>query len=297
MNLRRLSVFVKVVDEGSFSRAARALGVPRSAVSQAIAALERELGVRLLHRSARAMTLTDAGATLHQKTAPALRTIEQASIEATDQQGPLRGVVRMTAPVEVGARLLEPVLSAFLREHPGVQLELSLGSKVLDLTEAGIDLAVRGGPLRDESLIARRLGGAAARQAAGLFAAPSYLKARGVPRKLADLASHSTVAVRSGHGRTTWKLTRARTTRTVELRPALTVDAWGYALRAAVSGVGVTLLPSFLCADEVLHGQLVRVLPGWSLPETTLWLVYPSARYLPRAVAAVRDAISRAFPA
>lgn len=296
MNLRRLSVFVKVVDEGSFSQAARALGVPRSAVSQAIAALERELGVRLLHRSARAMSVTEAGATLHQKTAPALRAIDQASVEVTDRQGPLRGVVRMTAPVEVGTRLLEPVMSAFLREHPGVQLELSLTSKVLDLTEAGIDLAVRGGPLRDESLIARRLGGDAASQAAWLFAAPSYLRARGVPRRLADLGSHATVAVHTGRGRTAWKLTRGRTTSTVELRPALTVDAWGYALRAAVSGVGVTLLPHFLCSAEVRQGQLVRVLPGWSLPETTLWLVYPSARYLPRAVATVRDAISHAFP-
>ncbi|MFZ5446437.1 MAG: LysR substrate-binding domain-containing protein [Myxococcota bacterium] len=296
MNLRRLSVFVKVVDEGSFSGAARALDLPRSAVSQAISGLERELGVRLLNRTSRAMTITEAGLTLHRRAAPALRAIDEASLEVTDHQGSLRGRVRLTAPVELGTRLLEPVLSRFLTRNPGVELDVVLTSKVLDLTEEAIDLAVRNGPLRDESLVARRLGGAAAGQSAGLFAAPGYLAAHGQPRRLRELEAHAAIVVRAGRGRASWKLTGPDGAVTVEVRPKLSVDSWGYALRAALSGVGVALLPTFLCAAEVKRGQLVRVLPSWGLPESTLWLVYPSGRYLPRAVAAVRDALLAAFP-
>lgn len=297
MNLRRLSVFVTVVDEGSFSAAARTLGVPRSAVSQAVSGLEAELRVRLLNRSSRAMTLTEAGAALHRRAGPALRTIDEAALEVTDREGPVRGLVRLTAPVEVGARLLEPVLSAFLTRNPQVRVELTLTSKVLDLTEDGIDLAVRGGPLHDESVIARPLGGAMGHQAAGLYAAPAYVAAHGVPRRLQDLTTHATVAVRAGRGRVTWRLVGPRGAVSLELKPQLTVDTWGYALRAALSGVGVTLLPDFLAADEVRPGRLVPVLRGWSLPETSLSLVYSSRRYVPRAVAAVRDALLAAFPA
>lgn len=296
MNLRRLSVFVKVVDEGSFSSAARALGLPRSAVSQAVAALERELGARLLQRSSRAMSVTEAGAELHRKAAPALRTLEEASLAVTDQHGPLRGAIRMTAPVEVGSRMLEPVLSRFLREHPGVTIELRLTTTVLDLTGGGIDLAVRGGPIRDGTVVARRLGGPADERAAGLFASPDYLARRGTPKRIGELSEHDTIVVHGPRGGTNWKLEGPRGARTIAVRPRLTVDAWGYAARAAGGGLGIALLPLFLVAPELRAGELVRVLASWGVPGSTLWLVYPSARYLRRPVVALRDALTRAFP-
>lgn len=290
MNLRHLSVFVKVVEEGSFAAAARELSLPRSAVSQAVASLEDDLGVRLLHRSTRAMTLTDAGLDLHSKTAPALRTIAEAASSVGDQQGPLRGRVRLTAPVEVGARLLEPVLSRFLVAEPGVHVDLILTTKMLDLIESGIDLAIRGGPLVDSDLVARRLG---APQTGGLFASPEYLARRGTPRRLQQLSQHDAIAVR-GQQRS-WRLLGPRGAVQVSVPVRLEVDSFGYATRAACSGVGVAMLPTFLCEEEHGRGQLVRVLPGYLVEERPLWLVYPSKRNLSRAVAALRDALSEAF--
>jgi DNA-binding transcriptional LysR family regulator len=290
MTLRRISVFVRVVDEGSFSAAARALGLPRSAVSQAVAALEAELGVRLLHRSTRAMSVTDAGAELHAKTAPALRTIADAAATASDRNGPLRGRVRLTAPVEVGSRLLEPVLSRFLLAEPGVRIDLQLTTRTLDLVDQGIDLAIRGGPVHDADLIAVKLGPA---QSAGLFAAPSYLQRKGQPRRATQLAQHDAIAMRGQQH--AWRLIGPRGAVEVALSVRLEVDAWGYATRAACSGVGIAMLPTFLCEDELRRGELVRVLAGYSIEEKPLWLVYPSGRHLSRPVAALRDALRAAF--
>lgn len=295
MNLRRLSVFVKVVEEGSFVGAAQRLGVPRSAISQSITALEAELGARLLHRSTRAVSVTEAGDTLYQRAAQALRTLEAASLEVSDHQGPLRGTIRMTAPVEVGSRLLEPILSRFLIDNPGVKLDLTLTSQVLDLNENAIDLAVRGGPVRDQSLIARPLG--ASSQTAGLFAAPEYLERHGQPRRITELAGHSAVVVRATRGQGSWKLSGPSGSRAVQVQARVSVDTWGYALRAALSGVGIALLPTFLSAAHLERGELVRVLPTWGLAEAKLWLVYASARYLPRPVAALRDTLLEAFSA
>lgn len=289
MNLRRLSVFVKVVEEGSFAAASRALSLPRSAVSQAVAALEAELGARLLHRSTRAMALTDAGADLYAKTAPALRAIAEAASGVSDRQGPLRGRVRLTAPVEVGARLLEPVLSRFLVAEPGVRLDLVLTTKTLDLVEHGIDLAIRAGPIGDSELVARRLG---APQAAGLFASPDYLARRGTPRRLHQLGQHDAIAVRGQRG---WRLVGPQGAVQASAPVRLEVDSYGYATRAACSGVGVAMLPAFLCEDELARGHLVRILPSYSAEERPLWLVYPSKKNLSRAVAALRDALGAAF--
>lgn len=285
MNLRRVAIFVRVVDERGITAAARALGIPKSAVSQAISGLEQELGVRLLNRGKRAVTVTEAGATLHRRAAPALRTLEQASAEVVDTQGPLRGSIRLTASVEVGTRLLEPALSRFLLLHPGVRVDLVLTTRVLDLAEEGIDLAVRGGPVRDASLVARKLGA----RDAGLFAAPSYLAARGCPRQVADLAAHDCVVYRPVDGRTTWTVSGPGGTEAVQVAARLGADHFAFIVRALASGVGIGLLPLFLCEAELARGELVRVLPEYALRDKPLQLLYPSGRYLSRPVAALRD--------
>jgi len=285
MNLHRAAIFARVVDEGGITAAARALGLPKSAVSQAVSRLERELGVRLLNRSSRATTVTEAGAILHRRAAPALRALEDASVEVVDAQGPLRGRVRMTAPVEVATRLLEPHLSRFMALHPGVRLELTLTSHVLDLAEEGIDLAVRGGPVHDEGLVARNLGV----HDAGLFAAPSYLRRRGRPRGLADLANHDCVVYRPTAGRGTWALSGPEGAESVEVEARLGVDHFSYLVRAVAAGAGIGLLPLFLCESEVAGGDLLRVLPSYALRDTPLRLLYAAKRYLSRPAAELRD--------
>lgn len=289
MNLHRAAIFVRVVDEAGFTAAARALGLPKSAVSQAVSRLEQELGVRLLNRSSRAVTLTEAGALLHRRAAPALRALDEASAEAVDAQGPLRGRIRMTAPVEVATRLLEPHLSRFLAQHPGVKLDLTLTSRVLDLAEEGIDLAVRGGPVHDEGLVARKLG----EHDAGLFASPSYLRKRGRPRRVADLVNHDCVVYRPTAGRGVWILSGPERTEQVEVVARLGADYFSYLVGAVRSGVGIGLLPLFLGEPLVARGELVRVLPKYALRDKPLHLLYPSGRYLPRPVATLRDYLLR----
>ncbi len=285
MNLRRVALFASVLEHGGITAAARSLGVPKSAVSQAVSLLEAELGVRLLNRSSRAVTATDAGATLHRRAGPALQALEEAGAEARDTQGPLRGTIRLTAPVEVGTRLAEPVLSRFLLAHPSVRLEVILTTRVVDLAEEGIDLAIRGGPIQDESLIAKSLGS----RDAGLFASPRYLRLHSAPHRLADLARHDCIVVRPVNGRGTWRLSGTSSEQRIEVSARLGVDHYAYALRAAVSGVGVALLPLFLCEAEVSRRALVRVLSRYAMRDTALNLVYPSGRYLSRPVAALRD--------
>jgi DNA-binding transcriptional LysR family regulator len=167
-----------------------------------------------------------------------------------------------------------------------VSVELVLTTRTVDLVEEGFDLALRGGPLKDSGLIARKLGKADA----GLFASPAYLEAHGRPTRLADLTAHAFVALQAS-GRATLKLTGPRGPERVELAPRLSTDHFPFVMRAVLHDVGVGLLPFFLCEDEVTRGALERVLPRYALKATPLHLVYPSARFLPRRVAALRDAI------
>ncbi len=285
MNLRRAALFVSVVDHGGFTAAARALGLPKSALSTAVSALEDELGVRLMTRTSRKVAVTEAGALLHGRASPALAALEEAASEVIDGQASLAGPIRMTAPVEVGTRLLEPLLSRFLLLHPEVSVDVMLTPRVVDLAEEAIDLAVRGGPIAGESLIARKL----ALEDAGLFAAPAYLAEHGRPRVVADLSRHAGVLYRAVGGRSTWTLTGPKGVETVEVSARVSADHFAYIVRAVANGVGVGLLPFFLCKDEVARGELVRVLPRFALEGTPLNLVYPSRRYLPRRVAALRD--------
>lgn len=291
MNLRRVELFVRVADEGGFTAAARALGVPKSAVSTAVTRLEAELGVRLLHRSSRRVVLTEAGAALHQQARPALRALDDAEAAVLEAHTALRGPVRMTAPVEVGTRLLSPHLTRFLALHPGVSVDVVLTTRIVDLVADGFDLAIRGGPVRDPSLVARRLGA----EDAGLFAAPSYLAARGQPRRVRDLAEHDCVVYRPAAGRATWALTGPRGPERVDVAARLGADHFAFVVRAVTSGAGIGLLPLFLCDAEVARGDLVRVLPRHAMRGTRLNLVYPSARYLPRRVAALRDFLLEAL--
>lgn len=291
MNLRRVSIFVQVVESAGFTAAARALGLPKSAVSSAVSLLEEELGVQLLRRTSRTLTLTDAGAALHARAAPALRGLDEAAAAARDAQGALRGRVRLSAPVEVGTRMLEPLVARFLKKHPEVQAEVVLSSSGLDLIDEGIDLAVRSGRVTDEGLCAQRLG----TLDAGLFAAPAYLKGRGRPKTLRDVAAHACVVQRVTLGKSTWRLVGPGGEESVEVTARLTADHCSFILRALVSGVGIGLLPEFLCAEELRAGQLARVLPRYAVRGTPLQLLWPSRNYEPRAVAALRAFLIEAF--
>lgn len=285
MDLNRVAVFARVVEVNGFTAAAKALGLPKSSVSRAVTLLEAELGVRLLQRSTRKVSLTEAGSAFYERASRGLAGVEEAALAVADMQGSLRGPIRMTSPADAGDRLLGPALARFLRRHPRVHVELVLTGRIVDLVAEGFDLALRAGHLRDGSLIARKVGDTEG----GVFASPRYLSRHGEPARLEDLAAHRCVLFRPTRGRSVWTLKGPAGEEHVEVRGPLGADDLSFVRRALLGGIGVGILPSFTCARDVERGRLVRLLPSYRAFDAPIHLVYPSARYVPRRVAAFRD--------
>ena len=291
MDLNRTATFVRVVDQGGFTAAAKSLGVPKSSVSRAVALLEDQLGVRLLQRSTRQVRLTEAGSAFYERASRGIAGVEDAIAAVTDMQGTARGSIRLTAPVDAGVWLLEPALSRFAMAHPGVHVEIVLTGRVVDMVEEGFDLALRMGELRDASLIARKLG----HTHLHLYASTEYLARKGAPEHVADLASHDCVLFRPSRGRSTWTLTGPAGDEAVEVSGRIGVDDFSFVRSAVLSGVGIGLLPSFVCTSALDRGGLVRVLPEHLVRSAPMHLVYPSARYVPHRVVLLRDFLVQAL--
>src|SRR5258706_9382955 len=202
IDLNRIGLFVRVADGGSFTAAARLSGLPKSSVSRAVAALERELAVRLIQRTTRRLQLTEAGRAYYESVSRALAGIEEAAAAMSELQDTPRGQLRITAPPDLGQWLLAPTIARFAMRYPDVQVDVSLTQRLVDLVHEGLDLALRVGKLRDSRLVARPLG----HIRAGIFAAPRYLKRRGRPRSVGELAEHGCVLFRGVSGRAVWEL-------------------------------------------------------------------------------------------
>ncbi len=290
MDLNHVSAFVRVVQDGSFTAAAKALGLPKSSVSRSIAQLEQDLGVRLLHRTTRKLHLTDAGTAFHNRVSRALADIDEATAAASDLQRELRGPIRVTAPVDLGVWAVAPIVARFVRRHPTVHVEVRLASRIVDLVAENFDLAVRAGPVRDESLVARRAGSLDL----GLYASSRYIARRGAPKTLAELEEHDCVILRTDSGTMAWKLTGPNgEEQTAQPRGSIASDDISFLKKAILAGGGIALLPLFLAGREEQSGKLVRVLPDWRFTGSMLNVVYPSARYVPQRVVAFRDYLVR----
>jgi DNA-binding transcriptional LysR family regulator len=274
MDVDRLRVFVAVAEARSFTAAASRLRMPKSSVSREISRLEADTGVRLLHRTTRQVTPTSAGQALLERVGPLLAGLEQAVTEARQQVEPA-GLLRVTAPVDLGAALLAGIVARFVARYPDVRVEARLTNQVVDLVAEGIDVALRVSTdqLRDSSLTARRLGNLAL----DLFASPRYLARRGTPRAVEDLAEHDVVAFPGDE--------RAR----------IVADDMFFVREALRGGAGIGLLPSFLAEEDLESGALVRVLPELSRRTGTVWFVTPHAAHPPRAVVAFRDLLADAL--
>ena len=275
MDLDGIAVFVKVVQAGSFSQAAKLLNMPNSTVSAKVAALEKRLGVTLLQRTTRRLHLTEAGEGYFRRCMTALEELHAAENELAIERGETKGVLRLTAPVELGRSALPPVLDVLMRRHPAIKIDLIITNRLVDLVVENIDVAVRAGPLKDSGLIARRfvLG------QFGLWASPSYLKNNSVPRNPDELKEHDCLRFAPFTGRKL-QLTNGRERAQIALAGRITADDFE-ALRAlAVLGWGIALLPSFLCAEEAKERKLVSVLPNWRGDSVTISVVYPAQRFV-----------------
>ena len=275
MDLDGIAVFVKVVQAGSFSQAAKLLNMPNSTVSAKVAALEKRLGVTLLQRTTRRLHLTEPGAGYFRRCLQALEGLQAAESELESERSETKGVLRLTAPVELGRSALPPVLDVLMKRHPAIEIDLIITNRLVDLVAENIDVAVRAGPLKDSGLIAKRfvLG------QFGLWASPSYLKNNSVPRNPDELKEHDCLRFAPFTGRKL-QLTNGRERAQIALAGRITADDFE-ALRAlAVLGWGIALLPSFLCAEEVKERKLVSVLPNWRGDSVTISVVYPAQRFV-----------------
>jgi len=288
MDLNHVAVFARVVELESFTAAANQLGLPKSSVSRTVTRLEEELGVRLLQRTTRTLHLTDAGHAYYERARVALSGLDEAASAATNLSVEPRGVVRVTAPSDASTLNLACIVARFTKQYPLVHIELSLSSRAVDLVAEGFDLAVRAGKLSDSTLIARKIG----LDSMGVFASASYLRRRGRPKAVADLASHDCLLFRGKNGKSEWRLSGPKGEESVTVRGPLSVDEMSFAQLAVAAGLGIGLLPTMavkLRAPSRDYPTPVRILPEYSLGGAGLFVVTPSLRFQPAAVTAFRD--------
>ncbi|MEK8022262.1 MAG: LysR family transcriptional regulator [Candidatus Hydrogenedentota bacterium] len=280
-----MRIFVAVVDAGGFSRAARALSVPKSFVSRKVALLEEHLGVRLLNRTTRSLSLTDAGREFHEQAARVVASAEEAERTVTGMRETPSGLLRITAPVEFGIEYLGPVATGFMARYPEVRLDLALTDRTVDLVEEGVDLAIRATSLADSSLIARPLGKARFI----LVASPKYLAARGVPKRPSDLTAHDAIVYGTVTAKPTWILENKGRKVRVPIKPRQTSTVLALAREAALAGLGIAFLPSFLCVAEIRRKSLVPILERFLPAERAIHVVYPARRHLAAKTRAFLD--------
>jgi DNA-binding transcriptional LysR family regulator len=292
MDLNRAELFVRVVETGSFTAAARQLELPKSSVSRGVAALEKELGVRLLQRTTRKLGLTDAGRMYFETAAQAINGLREAESTLSRLQEEPRGPLRITASLDVGVMLLAPVVARFVSMYPAVRVDTMLTPRNVDFVQEGIDLALRAGRLADNTLIARPVG----LLRAGLFAAPQYIKRHGRPKSVAELRDHRCLTFRAGGGATRWELVGPAGIERVEVTGTINADGFEFLHEMVVRGLGIGLLPLYLCPKLKGRSGLARILPGYATTGAPLHVVYPSARFLPKRVTLLRDMLLEALP-
>jgi len=288
IDLNRIGVFVRVVEARSFSAAAKQLGLPASSVSRAVANLESALGVRLLHRTTRRLSLTDAGQQFFSRMQTVIAEADDATRAVSGFASDPRGVVRITAPPGLGGRELPRIIARILQRYPGLVLELMLTNRLVDLVGEGIDLAIRGGQLVDSSLVARKV----SRSEIGVFAVDAYLERRGRPRRPSDLRRHDCLSYGGRGGKLPWRLRGPDGEQTVTVSGPVVCDDMWFLREACAAGLGVALLPlEVATVPDGAMPPLVRVLPRYSFSGGGMYVMWPSQKLVPARVAAVREAL------
>ncbi|QBR02120.1 LysR family transcriptional regulator [Paraburkholderia pallida] len=290
--LTSLGVFVAAVEEGSFAAAARRFGLSAAMAGKHVSAIESELNARLLQRTTRRLSLTDAGQMYYARCKQILEAYDEANREAGDTQVTARGVLRVAAPVTFGAMHLGAVVARYLADHPHVNVEVLLEDRYVDLLEAGVDVAIRIGRLEDPVLVTRRL--APCRMV--VCASPAYLERHGTPRKPGDLQRAPRLAFSEAVSTGDWTLFDARKRAHVIDGPCrMAANNTQMLLAAALAGAGIAYGPTFVFGEHLRRGALVALLPGYSATELVIQAVYPSARRIPLKVRRFVDYLTEAF--
>jgi DNA-binding transcriptional LysR family regulator len=280
-----IPVFVAVVENGGFSAAARALGVSKSAVSKRIDQLEAHLGVRLLHRTTRKLSLTEAGERYFEHAAQALAAAGQAVDAVTELQGEPQGQLRISAPMSFGRLHVAPMIAKFLRHCPKLQLNLVMDDRRVDLVAGGFDLAIRAGNLPASTLIARKL--APLHQV--ICASPDYIDRYDRPDTPAELTDHNCLLYSYSSDVNVWTLIRDDDTKSVTVSGNYQVNNSEALLDAIRDGIGIGRLPTFVAGPDLKTGRLVKLFESYQIPDQTIFAVFPERQYMPAKVRAFLD--------
>lgn len=290
MDFDKSAIFVKVIQAGSFSQAARILEMPISTVSRSVSLLEQRLGVTLLHRTTRKLHMTQAGETYFKSCVHALEQMQAAQSEiATAQKGP-QGLLRITATVAVGHNLLPGLVRRFVKTYPQVEVEIIVTNRVLDLIAEGVDLAIRTGKLKNSGLIARK----AVPDHFALWASPAYVEKNGMPSHPRQLSRYE--CVRSSRFKEKkLELSNGKETANFGIYGQVRADDLETVKRFTLSGIGIGFLPVIICSEEARQGRIVRVLPQWHGASASLFFIYPAQRFVSPKVRAFIDLAGEMF--
>lgn len=288
---QEMRAFVAVVEAGSFVAAADALGLSKAAISRQVSDLEARLGVRLLQRTTRRLSLTGEGEVFHARCKEVLGTLEEAEAEVSARSGQAAGVLKVSAPVSFGLLHMASLWAPFMARHPRLQLEVTLSDRFVDLVEEGVDVAVRIARMESSSLVGRRL----ASTNMVLCASPQYLQRHGHPRHPDELAGHAIVAYSLLATGDSWEFIGPAGPLSVRVSPRMRTNSGDTCRAVALGHEGIVLQPSFLVGQDLRDGTLEQVLPDYALPELGIYAVYPSRRHLPPKVRVFVDELARAF--
>jgi DNA-binding transcriptional LysR family regulator len=285
MDLNDISVFVRVAERGSLTRAAESLALPVSAVSLRLARLERQLGLRLIERTTRSMRLTDAGEKYLRHTAQALRDIEAGHASLREISTGVAGRLRLTAPPLMASTILPPLIAKFMQQHPQVEIDLDATGRFVDLVEDGIDLALRVAEPPDTRLVAKRIGATAGR----FYAVAALFENKRAPKQPAQLSEWPLLVIASNAAFLQWPLHRGEQTQQISFRPRLAANDHQVVIAAMQAGLGIAHLPMFLGDAMVAAAQAQVVLPQWHGREVPLYLIYPSHKSMSPALRHLLD--------
>lgn len=287
-----MQAFVRVVETGSFVRAAERLGWSTSSLSRLIAELEEHLGARLLNRTTRRLSLTESGQAFYERSVQLLNDLEEAEAIAGQAVAVPQGTIRLTCSYNVATYRLAPAIATFVARYPQVRFDVTVADRIIDLVEEGFDLAIRIGRVGSDQLVARKLG----ESILLCCAAPGYVERRGAPATPDDLAGHDTLTYAYAPSARTWPFVGPDgDVQEVRVGGSLHANSGDMLVAAAVAGLGVVFEPDFMVLPELQAGRLVRLLPGYSGRRAEIWAVYPSRRHLSVKVRLFVDHIAAFF--
>ncbi len=276
IDLNQIMIFIKVVDSGSFTKAAELLKQPKSRISRRLAALEKSLGTQLIYRTTRQMQLTETGKDYYHRCSPLIKDLENANNAMTTHAEELSGVLRITAPEDYATIILSPIVDEFVKKHPKIKIEMILSGSYLDLVKESIDIAIRIGHLKDASMKSKKISSITSI----LVATPSFLEKHPLITKPEHLSKTPCLIFESGKSGN-WKLIREKQEFKIKVQGPVSANSPYFIYQMAIHGRGVGLVPSFLCNEDIARGKLVQVLKGWSSEAIPVQLLTPSQKETP----------------